>query len=66
MTRFAAAAERAARVATGVLGWPPPCFWAATPAELATALEGAMGVTGDAGLDAGGLARLMERIPDGR
>lgn len=67
MLTFSAAALRAARVATGRLGWPPDAFWGATPAELLTALEGLAGVDAPAAPLAGGdLQRLMERFPDGR
>ncbi len=58
---FAETARRAAHVAALALGWRPAEFWAATPAELVTAL----------GLDAaerpadGSLLKgLMERFPD--
>lgn len=60
---FADCARRGARVAAAALGWRPGEFWAATPAELVTAL----------GLDAapagvpvghGALSALMERYPD--
>lgn len=66
MTRFADAAARAARVATGLLGWSPDSFWAATPADLLLALEGATG-GGDAkpAADANALATLLKEFPDG-
>jgi hypothetical protein len=63
MTEFALAAQRAARVATALLGWRPAEFWAATPAELRTALgldaaDNAAPATHDM------LARLMKEFPD--
>jgi uncharacterized phage protein (TIGR02216 family) len=47
-----------------LLGWRPEEFWKATPAELAAVLGALGGPSGD-GVDAGDLARLMERFPDG-
>lgn len=66
--RFLDLALTAGRVATGLLGWPPDHFWAATPAELALAIEGRIGVGVEAcaPLDAGSLQRLMREMPDGR
>jgi uncharacterized phage protein (TIGR02216 family) len=61
---FAEAARRAAHVAATALGWRPAEFWAATPAELVTAL-GLDVPLADAPVDGGGLAALMERYPDG-
>ena len=61
---FADAALRAAHVAAAVLGWRPAEFWAATPAELVTAL-GLDAVPADAPLNGGLLAGLMEQYPDG-
>lgn len=68
MTRdFADAALGAARIACGVLHWSPVDFWGATPAELATALEGRLGGGAEAeGIDGAAMAQLMERFPDGR
>ena len=60
---FADQARRAAHAAAAVLGWRPAEFWAATPAELATAL-GLDAAPVDAPVDGGGLAALMERYPD--
>ncbi|MFZ4108885.1 MAG: phage tail assembly chaperone [Polymorphobacter sp.] len=63
MSEFAGAARRAARVAAALLGWRPAEFWAATPAELRTAL----GLDdADDGAPATGnlLARLMKEFPD--
>lgn len=61
---FADAARRAAHVAAAVLGWRPDEFWAATPAELVTAL-GLDAPPDAAAVDAGLLAGLMEKFPDG-
>jgi hypothetical protein len=65
---FAAAARRAARVATGVLGWSPDSFWSATPADLLLALEGTLG-RGDemaaSPVGADTLAALRKEFPDG-
>jgi uncharacterized phage protein (TIGR02216 family) len=61
---FAEAARRAAHVAAAALGWRPDEFWAATPAELVTAL-GLDTAPADAPVDGGALAALMERYPDG-
>ena len=61
--RFADVARRAAHLAATALGWRPAEFWAATPAELLTAL----GLDDDAGArpaDAGLLKGLMELFPD--
>lgn len=60
---FADAARRAAHVAAAVLGWRPNEFWAATPAELGTALGlDTPAVEAPVGGDA--LAGLMEQFPD--
>lgn len=61
---FAETARRAAHVAAHVLGWRPDEFWAATPAELVTAL-GLDAAPADAPVNAGLLAGLMEQFPDG-
>lgn len=60
-TSFGAAALTAARLAQS-LGWSPAVFWAATPAELRTAL----GVDSESNesLDAATLHELMEAFPD--
>ena len=66
MTRFVDAAARAARIATGVLGWSPDSFWASTPADLLLALEGATG--GKDAVPAAGTAvlqALVKDFPDG-
>ena len=62
--RFADAARRAAHVAAAKLGWRPNEYWAATPAELVTAL-GLDVPLADAPVHAGLLAGLMEQFPDG-
>lgn len=63
---FADVARRAARVATGRLGWSPAVFWDATPAELRLALEGMMGVEEPAAVATrADLARLEAMFPDG-
>jgi uncharacterized phage protein (TIGR02216 family) len=59
---FGAAALVAARVAATLLGWRPGEFWAATPAELRTALG--LDAAGDNPGDPALLARLMEAFPD--
>ena len=55
---FAAHARIACTAAQQLLGWSPPQFWQATPAELILAL----GLDGQAAssLDQAGLLRLME------
>ena len=60
---FADAARRAAHVAAAVLGWRPHEFWAATPAELVTALG--LDAPVDTPADAGLLTDMMEKFPDG-
>ncbi|HEX7856706.1 MAG TPA: phage tail assembly chaperone [Sphingobium sp.] len=64
---FGEAARRLMGVAAVLLGWRPAEFWAATPAELATILEGLAEGAGDTapGMDAAELARLKEKCPDG-
>jgi uncharacterized phage protein (TIGR02216 family) len=65
MSRFADAAGRLAGLSGVVFGWPPDCFWQATPAELA-ALVAALG--GEAAADppdAAEIERLRRRFPDG-
>ena len=61
---FADAARRAAHGAAMALGWRPHEFWAATPAELVTAL-GLDDAPAAAPVDGGMLAALMEQFPDG-
>jgi hypothetical protein len=62
---FADTALCAARVAAALLGWRPAEFWAATPAELRTAL-GLDLDDGGAPASAELLTRLMEAFPDER
>lgn len=62
-TCFGTAAVRAAHLAGATLGWAPQHFWAATPAELRTALG--LDVEAQAVLDRAALAKLMEAFPDG-
>ena len=38
MTRFSDTALRLSGLAAQTLGWTPPVFWAATPAELAACI----------------------------
>lgn len=61
--RFAETARRAAHLAAAALGWRPGEFWAATPAELLTAL-GLDGDTQGRPADTALLTGLMERYPD--
>jgi hypothetical protein len=62
---FSDAALRAGRVAAALLGWRPAEFWAATPAELRTALGLDLDDDG-APARADLLAQLMEAFPDER
>jgi uncharacterized phage protein (TIGR02216 family) len=62
MSDFAAAARRAAHLASAALGWTPDVFWQTTPAELRTALG--LDVDAQAVLDRSALERLMEAFPD--
>ncbi|WP_077148765.1 phage tail assembly chaperone [Sphingopyxis sp. KK2] len=63
---FAAAAVRLAGVMARVAGWTPDQFWAATPADAATALAAWDVDDGGAPLDRAALAAMMETFPDGR
>lgn len=61
---FGDAAQRAAYVAAAILSWRPNEFWAATPAELVTALgidRQAVSPPATAQL----LRQMMEQFPDG-
>ncbi|MGL4542148.1 MAG: phage tail assembly chaperone [Polymorphobacter sp.] len=60
---FGPAARRAAHLAGAALGWAPAQFWAATPAELRTALG--LDTEAQSVLDRRALERLMEEFPDG-
>lgn len=62
---FVAVAQAAAGLATGRLGWRPSDFWAATPAELRTAIAGLAGPEAPGPLGARDVRALMERFPDG-
>ena len=57
---FGAAAVLLAGIAARMLGWRPEEFWAATPAELASALQSneAVAIEGDE------LCALLARFPD--
>jgi uncharacterized phage protein (TIGR02216 family) len=59
---FADSARAAAHVAATALGWRPAEFWAATPAELVTALG--LDAPPAVAVDRSALASLMERYPD--
>ena len=61
---FTQSTLRAAHAAAAILGWRPPEFWAATPAELRTAL-GLDAPATDAPADTTLLTRMMEAFPDG-
>lgn len=60
---FADSARRLAGMTTLVLGWRPPAFWEATPAELASIFHAAE--PADAPMTHEQLATLMEREADG-
>lgn len=62
---FAEMCAAAARVAMGLLGWPPDAFWQATPQDLRLALEGRLGRASAHGLGRAELEQLMARFPDG-
>jgi len=62
---FGAAALRWASLATQVLGWRPAEFWAATPAELATALSPLDDLSTLPPPSREAIARMMERDADG-
>lgn len=59
--------RRLAGLAMTRLGWPPEVFWAATPADLATALQALAPVRSPAvpPMSSDELARLRARFPDG-
>lgn len=61
--RFGASALRLSGLAARLLGWRPAEFWAATPAELASALAPPEPQPGPLGRD--DLNRLMEDEHDG-
>ena len=61
---FGARAAHLAGLAARLLGWRPDEFWAATPAELASALGENEAHFEPVAMDE--LARLMARFPDKR
>ncbi len=60
---FGDAALRLAGLAGVAFGWSPHTFWSATPAELGALVRAVLGDASAA--DAGLVARLKERFPDG-
>jgi len=71
MTRKEIDWRRFGEVATGVLGWTPAVFWAATPAEFWMAWDGwrarfhpASGRAGSAPLARAELTDLERKFPD--
>jgi uncharacterized phage protein (TIGR02216 family) len=64
VTSFAQAAARLAGLAGLGFGWAPDAFWRATPAELMALVRAARGEDA-VPPDAGEIARLQERFPDG-
>jgi uncharacterized phage protein (TIGR02216 family) len=58
---FGVTAVRLSGAAAMLLGWRPKEYWAATPAELAAALQFDGEVEGP---DATAVAELMRRFPD--
>ena len=48
----------------GVLGWPPHVAWAATPREVALALDGRYGRQKSQIMDGAALVELMQDWPD--
>lgn len=63
--RLDRAAVALAGVMARVAGWRPDEFWAATPADVRTALAGWVVADADAPVDGAALAAMMERFPDG-
>lgn len=63
--RFAAGARRLAGLAGRLLGWPPPWFWSATPAELAAILADEAAER-PAAMDRATLEKLLEGDHDER
>lgn len=64
--RFGAAAQALAGHAARALGWRPGEFWAATPAELATALCPPAGAADAGTIARADLQRMMDEDDDGR
>lgn len=62
---FGAAAVRLSAVSARALGWLPGEFWAATPAELVSALADPAAETGTAALSRDDLNRMMEHDGNG-
>lgn len=66
---FADAARDQAALATGLMGWAPDVFWAATPVEWQVAWRlwaRAHGLApGGGALNQTSLAALLDRFPDG-
>jgi uncharacterized phage protein (TIGR02216 family) len=58
--------RRYREIGMGVLGWPPECFWRATPHDLLTALAGWREARGlrqaDAGLSNEDVAALRAKL----
>lgn len=63
MNDFLRTVRRAAQLALGRLGWTVEAFWAATPVELATAMQGTR-LTDEAGGPGKLLEQLMKEFPD--
>ncbi|MBA2467630.1 MAG: phage tail assembly chaperone [Sphingomonas sp.] len=59
---FGVSAAELCGAATALLGWRPDDFWAATPAELALALEPLAG--GADAPDKDAIEELRKRFPD--
>lgn len=51
-------------IGLGILGHSPDCFWQMTPKELAAAIGGLNGVSGQKSLRRDELSTLMNRFPD--
>lgn len=62
MQFFGEAAARLSGAAAMLLGWKPDDFWAATPAELALALQGGPAVS--EAPDEATIEALRRRFPD--
>ena len=62
---FADTAPQWASLSAQVLGWRPPEFWQATPAELATALRDPASLSAAQGPTREQLAHMMERDNNG-
>lgn len=62
---FADAARRCCALSARLLGWRPPDFWRATPAELAMALTDPSLLDGTTPPSRETIAQLMERDANG-